>query len=268
MPEFGKILGYVLTFNVSCRLFNQGNNMKITSAALIALLLSSTLTSQVMAMSDDEIIASFRAEQNSTGNIADAIEAVTGQRGWMNSDMKSLFDAKIVGKAATALMRPALTKDKTKYPPYHLQILDEAEPGSVLIYVMEDGTDIAAIGNLMATTAQVRGLEGVVIDGAVRDVTAIRKMKFPVFARRISPATSVGRMIPVGKQIPVKCGGIDVNPGDIVVGDPDGVVVVPRWAAEKVLSLLADYDERESKMMPIILEEKSLLRAIERYNRY
>jgi 4-hydroxy-4-methyl-2-oxoglutarate aldolase len=186
----------------------------------------------------------------------------------MNPDMKPLYDTKIVGRAATALMRPALTTDKRKYPPYHLQILDEAEPGSVLVYVMQDGLDIAAIGNLMATTAQVRGLEGVVIDGAVRDITAIREMQFPVFARRISPATSVGRMVAVGKQIAVMCGGVRVNPGDYIVGDPDGVVVVPAVAAEQVIALLADYDDKETKMMPIIKREKSILKAIEIYNRY
>jgi len=200
--------------------------------------------------------------------IADAVETVTGNRGWMNADMKPLYDTKIVGQAATALMRPALTNDKRKYPPYHLQILDEAAAGSVLVYVMQDGLDIAAMGNLMATTAQVRGLEGAVIDGAIRDITAVREMQFPIFARRISPATSVGRMVAVGKQIPVMCGGVIVNPGDYIVGDPDGVVVVPQAAAEQVIALLAEYDSKESKMMPIIEREKSILKAIEIYNRY
>ena len=93
-------------------------------------------------------------------------------------------------------------------------------------------------------------------------------MQFPVFTRRVSPATSVGRMIPVDKQIPVTCGGILVNPGDFIIGDPDGVVVVPHHAADKVLELLATYDEKESKMMTIIQREKSIIKAIEIYNRY
>ncbi len=219
-------------------------------------------------LTPEQIVSALKRPENSTGNIADAVETVTGGRAWMNPDMKPLYDAKIVGRAATALMRPALTNDKRKYPPYHLQILDEAAPGSVLIYVMEDGLDIAAMGNLMATTAQVRGLEGAVIDGAVRDISAIRDMQFPVFARRVSPATSVGRMVAVGKQIPVMCGGVMVNPGDYIVGDPDGVVVVPAAAAGKVVALLADYDDKETKMMPIIQREKSILKAIEIYNRY
>ena len=179
-------------------------------------------------LSSEQIVAALRKPENSTGNIADAVEAVTGGRGWMNSDMKPLYDTKIVGQAATALMRPALANDQRKYPPVHRQIVDEAAAGSVLVYVMQDGLDIAAMGNLMATTAQVRGLEGAIIDGAIRDITAIRDMQFPVFARRISPATSVGRMVAAGKQIPVMCGGVMVNPGDYIVGDPDGVVVIPQ----------------------------------------
>jgi len=59
-----------------------------------------------------------------------------------------------------------------------------------------------------------------------------------------------------------------VNPGDYIVGDPDGVVVVPQAAAEQVVALLAEYDSKESKMMPIIKREKSILKAIEIYNRY
>ena len=220
------------------------------------------------AMTPEEIIAALMRPENSTGNIADAVEEATGARGWMSADMKPIFDARLAGRAATALMRPVLRTDTRKYPNHLLEILDQAEPGSVLVYVMEDGVEIAAMGNLMATTAKVRGLAGAVIDGAVRDVTELRRLQFPVWSRRVSPATSVGRMISVDKQIPVRCAGILVNPGDYIVGDPDGVVVVPAGAAEKVVALLKQYDEKESKMIPIIDREKSMLKALEIYNRY
>ena len=128
--------------------------------------------------------------------------------------------------------------------------------------------EIAAMGNLMGTTAKVRGLAGAVIDGAVRDISELRRLEFPVWSRRVSPATSVGRMISVDKQIPVKCGEIMVHPGDYIVADADGVVVVPTAAAEKVIEFLKQYDDKESKMIPIIEREKSMRKALEQYNRY
>ncbi len=220
-------------------------------------------------MSSEDIIATLRMPANSTGNIADAVEAATGTRGWMFADMKSItVEGKIVGQAWTALLRPVLKNDTKEYPNYALQILDEAPAGSVLVYVLEEGLEISGIGNLMATTANARGLEGTVIDGAARDVTEIRRIGHPVFARRISPATSVGRLVSVAKQTPVMCAGVMVHPGDYIVGDGDGVVAVPAQAAEEVIRLLADYDDKESKMVPIILKEKSLLKALEIYGRY
>ena len=219
-------------------------------------------------MSPADVIAALRKAENSTGNIADAVEAVTGTRGWMSADMKSIFDVKIVGQAWTALLQPVLKNDTRTYPNYALEILDEAPAGSVLVYVLEDGLEIAGMGNLMATTAHVRGLEGTVIDGAIRDVNEIRKIGHPVFARRISPATSVGRLVSVSKQTPVRCAEVMVHPGDYIVGDVDGVVVVPAQVADMVIELLADYDDKESKMVPIITREKSLLKALEIYGRY
>ncbi|MBK8017924.1 MAG: RraA family protein [Betaproteobacteria bacterium] len=234
----------------------------------VLLILSLVLPTAVHALTPDEVIAALADPVNSTGNVADAVDEATGARGWMNPDMKPIQQGKIVGRAATALMRPVLKNGGRKYRSHLLEILDQAEPGSVLVYVMQDGLDIAAMGNLMATTARVRGLAGAVIDGAVRDVTEIREIGFPVWSRRVSPATSVGRMISVDKQIPVQCGGITVNPGDYLVADADGVVVVPQGAAERVVELLKQYADKETKMVPIIKEHKSMLKALEIYNRY
>ena len=216
----------------------------------------------------DEVLAALRDPVNSTGNIADAVEEATGARGWMSADMKPIIDTKIAGRAATALMRPVLRNDTRGYQNHLLEILDQAEPGSILVYVMQDGLEIAAMGNLMATTAKVRGIEGVVIDGAVRDITEIRQIGLPVWSRRVSPATSVGRMVSVDKQIPVQCGGVLVRPGDYIVADADGAVVVPELAAPKVLELLRQYADKEARMIPIIRETGSMLKALERYNRY
>ncbi|MCW5619818.1 MAG: RraA family protein [Burkholderiales bacterium] len=220
------------------------------------------------ALSPEAIIAALRSPTASTGNIADAVEEATGARGFMYHDMKPIFKARIVGRAATALLRPVLKHDQRKYPNYALQILDEAPAGSVLVYVLENGLEIAGMGNLMATTAKVRGLEGAVIDGAARDVEEVTRIGFPIFSRAISPATSVGRYVSVAKQVPVTCAGVLVQPGDYIVGDSDGVVVVPQAAASQVVELIAQYDAKESRMIPIIEREKSMLKALELYDRY
>lgn len=225
-------------------------------------------TPAASALTPEQIIEALRRPENSTGNIADGVEEVTGGRGWMSSDMKPIAEGKIVGRAWTAMLRPVLKNDTKTYPNYLLQVLDEAPAGSILVYVMEDGLEIAAIGNLMATTAKVRGLEGTVIDGAVRDVEEIRRLGHKVYARRISPATSVGRMVSIGMQMPVKCADILVHPGDYLVGDSDGVVVVPQAAAAQVVEVLATYNDKESKMVPIIEREKSMRKALEIYGRY
>ncbi len=202
------------------------------------------------------------------GNISDAVDEVTGHRGFMYHDMRPVFKTRIAGPAVTVVLRPVLKNDKTEYQNYNIQVLDEAAPGSVLVYVLEDGMDIAGIGNLMATTAKVRGLAGAIIDGGARDTEDIERMQFPVFSRSITPATSVGRLVAVAKQVPVMCAGVMVRPGDYIVADRDGVVVVPYDKVERVLTAVKQYDEKEAKMIPIIKQEKSMLKALAKYNRY
>jgi 4-hydroxy-4-methyl-2-oxoglutarate aldolase len=204
----------------------------------------------------------------STGNLADAVEEATGNPGFMNYDMKPIFKTKIVGPASTAVLRRVLKTDARTYPNQALQILDEAPSGNILVYVLEDGLNIAGMGNLMATTAKVRGLAGAVIDGGVRDIEEITQIGFPVYSRSITPATSVGRLVSVSKNEPVTCAGVRVRPGDYIMGDWDGIVVIPVEAAAKVVELIKQYDEKESKMVPIIKETKSMLKALEKYNRY
>jgi 4-hydroxy-4-methyl-2-oxoglutarate aldolase len=224
----------------------------------------------VGASSPDEIVAELR--KASTGNVSDAVDEATGQRGFMFHDMKPAFRSdltrKVVGRAATALLRPVLKNDARAYENAALQVLDEATPGSVLVYVLENGLEIAGLGNLMATTAKVRGLAGVVIDGGVRDVDEVEEIGLPVWSRTITPATSVGRYVSVSKQQPVNCGGVQVRPGDYIVADWTGVVVVPEDKIAEVVRLLREYDAKESRMVPIIKETKSMLKAIAIYNRY
>lgn len=213
-----------------------------------------------------EILAAFT--KASTGNVADAVDEATGVRGFMSPDMKPVFKSKVVGPAVTVLLRRALRNDKRDWPNLQIQALDEAPAGSVVVEVLEDGLDTAGIGNLMATTAKVRGLAGMVIDGGARDVEELEEIGFPVWSRSLTPATSVGRYVPVAKNVPVVCGGVTVRPDDWIVADRTGVVVVPREALPRVLELLAQYDDKETRMVPLIRESKSMGKALEKFNRY
>jgi regulator of RNase E activity RraA len=132
---------------------------------------------------------------------------------------------------------------------------------------MEGTLDIAAMGNLMGTAAVVRGMAGMVLDGAIRDIWDIRRMGLTVYARSASPRTAVGYYATVANNVPVECAGVTVRPGDIIVADEDGVVVVPQERAEEVLKKAQEIDERENKMYPFIRQYKSLQKAIEVFNR-
>jgi 4-hydroxy-4-methyl-2-oxoglutarate aldolase len=146
-------------------------------------------------------------------------------------------------------------------------MIDNAEPGEVGVIVMEGTLDIAAMGNLMATAAKVRGMAGMVLDGAIRDVWDIRRMELTIYARSISPRTAVGHYATVARNVPVECAGVTVRPGDIIVADEDGVVVVPKERAEEVLKKAQEIDKQESGMFPFIKRHKSLQKAIEAFNR-
>jgi 4-hydroxy-4-methyl-2-oxoglutarate aldolase len=221
---------------------------------------------QEQAPTHAEIMATFM--KASTGNVADAVDEATGVRGFMTPDMKPVFRAKVIGPAVTVLLRKALRNDKRDWPNLQIQTLDQAPPGSVMVEVLEDGLDIAGIGNLMATTAKVRGLAGMIIDGGARDIEELEEIGFPVWSRSQTPATSVGRYVPVAKNVPVMCGGVLVRPQDWIVADRTGVVVVPAESLPQVLSLLRQYDDKETRMVPLIKETKSMGKALEKFNRY
>jgi regulator of RNase E activity RraA len=120
----------------------------------------------------------------------------------------------------------------------------------------------------MTAGAVANGHAGAVLDGGVRDLTEIRRdYGFPVYARDVSPGTTLGRYKTVASQVPVRVGGIVVHPGDIVVGDVDGVVVVPQAKAAEVLKMAQEIDARELEQAKLIIAEKSLRKGLAKYGR-
>lgn len=239
----------------------------ITASLIIGIAIVAVVTGSQAADSGDPLIDGFK--RSTVASVADAVDQVAGRRGFMNHDMRPMVAGPIVGRAATALVKPAPPEKATPAlaVKHSVEMIDNAQPGEVCVIVMEEGLNVAAIGGLMATTAKARGMAGAVLDGGVRDLAEIRSLEFPVYARSVTPATAVSRHASVARQIPVTCGGITVNPGDIIVAGEDGVVCVPKEKAAEVLAKAREIDERETKMVPMIKQHKSLQKVIELFNR-
>lgn len=109
-----------------------------------------------------------------------------------------------------------------------------AQQGDVLVIDCNGYTETGHVGELMCNSCQANGLAGLVIDGAYRDSREIKEMEFPVYGQGISPQGPL-KQDPGSINVTISCGGVSVEPGDIIVGDDDGVAVVPRDGAEQVL---------------------------------
>jgi len=220
------------------------------------------LNTQHTAVSLDTIDA-FRPI--TTASVSDALQSL-GVHGYVDSAIARVAGGKLVGQAVTVKEEPTTES----VPPQHaLEAIDSAAPGSVLVIDNGGETNVAAWGGLMTAGAVTNGLAGVVVESGVRDVEEIRRdfEGFTVFSRAVSPATTVGRFRTVASGIPVSIGGVTVNQGDLIVGDGDGVVVVPLALVDRVREIAEDIENREKEQTRLILESGSLLAGLAKYNR-
>jgi 4-hydroxy-4-methyl-2-oxoglutarate aldolase len=175
-----------------------------------------------------ELIRSFQELINQTGCLTGNVGDCLGRMAAMHGEIRPLaFGMKAVG--------PALT---VKVPPTdNLMIhkaLTLAKPGDVMVIDGGGYTSHSLLGALMVNQAVAIGMAGMIVDGGVRDAAEVREMGFPLFARGINP-NGPFKEGPGEINFPICCGGKIVNPGDIIVADDDGVVVVPKALAEGLI---------------------------------
>lgn len=214
---------------------------------------------------DTDVVEGFRYVE--AASVADAMEQLYGQRAYLPHDMRPLFPAKFAGPATTVLLKKEENRGGAKALQGMLDAIDEAQPGSVYVMVVEDGLNYAGIGGLMSTAMKVRGLAGAVIDGGMRDTPQVTKLQFPVFSRGVVPSTTVNHYRFGGKNIAVNCAGVMVKANDIVVADMDGVVIVPREHAADVLKRAQELDNSEHSMYPFIEKYRSIREAVAKFGR-
>ncbi|TWA65705.1 4-hydroxy-4-methyl-2-oxoglutarate aldolase [Azospirillum baldaniorum] len=172
---------------------------------------------------------------------AATVHEALGRRGAVDSAIKPIWPGlRIVGAAFPLKTQPG--DNLTLHAAMKL-----ARPGDVLVVDAGDYTEQGSFGDVMATSAQSLGLAGLVTNGGVRDAAAIRDIGFPIFSRAISIKGTVKATLgPIAQ--PIVVGGVTVHPGDLIVGDDDGLVVVPLDEVEAVLTASHARLEKEERL--------------------
>src|SRR5262245_55990341 len=180
-----------------------------------------------------DVVDKFRGL--ASANLADAM----GRFNFMDPGIQARSGLPLCGRAVTVLCRPADNLMVHK-------ALQVAEPGDIVVVSTCGNTTSAVFGELMCHTAAAKKLGGIIVDGAIRDVDGITKLGMPAYSRVVCPG-GCDKDGPGEINVPIACGNTVVMPGDIIVGDDDGIAVVPRDHAEEVLTLVDGLMSREKK---------------------
>ena len=169
---------------------------------------------------------------------------------------------KIVGRAVTMKIKP-VGLDK---PKQHLGTLpvEAAQPGDVIVVDNGGRPDQSCWGGLLALAAKTKGISGVVIDGACRDVDESRDVGFPVYARAALPMTARGRVMQESYNQEIEFAGVQVHPGDLVIADGSGVVIIPQTKEEEVVREAEVVAATEARMAEGIRRGMSVLEVLEK----
>jgi regulator of RNase E activity RraA len=162
--------------------------------------------------------------------------------------IRPLWDVRVTvaGRARTVTAGPR-SDDR---PAQHIAAaaIEAAADGDVLVIANKGRLDVSCFGGILTLAARRRGIEGVVIDGACRDIAESEKSGFPVFGRAVVPVSARGRIVQLAMEEPVPVAGVTVNPGDFVIADGNGVVFVPAAEVVRVLDLAERIMAREAVM--------------------
>jgi 4-hydroxy-4-methyl-2-oxoglutarate aldolase len=202
-----------------------------------------------------------------TAVLSDVLDEVGFRDQAMTPRIRPLDDGLVLaGFARTGLFREVFHVAPGENP-YELEIkiIDDLKTDEVVVFGCGGSERIAPWGELLTTAAGARGAVGAVTDGFVRDVRAIRAAKFPVFHGGIAPLDSRGRGKVAEIDVPIACAGVHIEPGDLVFGDVDGVVVVPRKVEEAVLARAFEKVSGENATRDELLRGAKLKEVFERY---
>jgi 4-hydroxy-4-methyl-2-oxoglutarate aldolase len=179
-----------------------------------------------------------------------------GRRGMVDPEIRPMWQgARLCGPAMTVRCPP---RDNLML--HHAVVL--AEPGAVLVANCEGYRLAGAWGEVLTAAAQARGIAGLAIDGAVRDIEAVAERRFPVFSRGLAIGACKKEGLGALNE-PVDLGGVAVRPGDLIVGTGDGLVVLMRESVWEVLSSAAARREREREMFRGLTEGKTTIELLD-----
>jgi 4-hydroxy-4-methyl-2-oxoglutarate aldolase len=197
------------------------------------------------------------------------VSDIVDQLGYRNQAMRADINPMWPGAVVAGRAHTVLSVDiyEVRENPYENEIaaVDSLKPNDVLIGGTNCSTETALWGELLSTASRARGARGAIIDGYTRDLVRIAEMRFPVFATGTRPLDSKGRSIVLEYGRPVRCGGVLVHEGDIVLADVDGVIVIPREIEEKVIELSLEKASAEDTVREELLKGALLGDVFKKY---
>lgn len=203
-----------------------------------------------------------------TAVISDVLDSIGLRNQTMRPFVRPLVeDSTIFGPVRTGLFerRDGVGNDENPYD-IEIEAIDDLRPGDVPVFACGGPTEIIAPwGELLTTAAIARGATGFVTDGLVRDVRAIRAVGFPVFHGGIGPLDSAGRSKMTKRDVAIECGGVNIQPDDLIFGDDDGVAIIPAGKANEIIERALDKINGENRTRDEIRAGRKLADIYKQY---